>query len=128
MYFNEIWGNCGQISDKTVDRILFSMCHIVEEPVSMEGECILGEILGEGLSRSLCGHYFYRSCLFLLVVFIVFMKRAYSRENIYFHFFSISVNLKSHGFWIKLHSSQLRCTSVKSHENVCLSCLLWKRQ
>lgn len=32
----------------------------------MEGECILGEILGGGLSRSLWGHYFI-SQLFVLV-------------------------------------------------------------
>lgn len=98
MYFNEIWGNCGQISDKIVDRILFSMCHIIKEPVNMEGECILGEILGEAHQEFCGGIILYRSCLFLLVVLIVFTKQAYSRENIYFHFFSISVNLKRYGF------------------------------
>lgn len=67
MYFNEIWGNCEQISDKAVHRILFFfMCHIVKEPVNMEDECILGEILRRGLSRSLCGHHFILQ-LFVLI-------------------------------------------------------------
>lgn len=59
MYFNEIWGNCGQISDKIVDRIFFSMCHIVKEPVSMEGECILEEILGGRPIKKFVGALFY---------------------------------------------------------------------
>lgn len=84
MYFNEIWGNCGQISDKTVDRILFSMCYIIEEPVSMEGECILGEILGGGLSRSLCGHYFI-SQMFILISGLYCLQEAglLQREHIF---------------------------------------------
>lgn len=49
-----------------------------------------GDTGGEAYQEVCGGIILYRSCLFLLVVLIVFTKQAYSRENIYFHFFSIS--------------------------------------
>jgi hypothetical protein len=38
MPFNGVWGIYGKISDKTADRLSFSMYHIIKEPMNMGGE------------------------------------------------------------------------------------------